>query len=172
VVRASDVEPLLDSRGGRPLALVDLAIPRDIEAAVGRLQTVRLYDLDDLRSVVDEGLAQRRAEIPTVERIVDDEAERFRLWLEGRRVAPLIAELRERVAHAAHAEVRAAFERSRHDDDLDQIAERVAERIATRVLHEPVLQLKARAARDGATSEIATIRELFALSGPEQAEAG
>lgn len=170
VVGVSDVEPLLASRRGRPLALVDLAVPRDVETAVGRLQTVRLYDLADLRAVVDEGLARRRAEIPAVEVIVRDEAERFRQWLQGRRVAPLITELRGRVVGVAHAEVCAAFDGSRHDDDLDAIAARVADRIATRVLHEPVAQLKARAAGAGAAAHINAMRELFALGSAEEPE--
>jgi glutamyl-tRNA reductase len=70
----------------------------------------------------------------------------------------------------AHAEVRAAFDRSRHEEDWDEIAERVAQRIATRVLHEPVVRLKASAARDGAASHMAAMRELFALGSAEEAE--
>ena len=168
VVRVGDVEGL--ARDGRPLALVDLAVPRDIEAAVGSLPAVRLYSIADLRSVVDDGLARRREEIPAVEAIVADEAERFRLWLAGRRVAPLITELRGRVVRVAHAEVRAAFDASRPDEDLDAVAERVAERIATRVLHEPVVRLKASAADGAAATHITAMRELFALGRPEEAE--
>ena len=165
VIRAEDLGP----RTGQPLALVDLAVPHDVEPAAGAIPGVRRYDLDDLRSLVDVGLARRRAAVPAVEAILEDEAERFRRWLEGRRVVPVITELRAQVLRVVHTETRAALKRLGHEHDLEGTADRLAQRIATKVLHEPVVRLKARAADDGAATHVATLRDLFALEGGEQA---
>ena len=165
VIRADDLCP----RPERPLALVDLAVPHDVDPAVANLPGVRRYDLEDLRSLVDAGRARRLAAVPAVEAIIEDEAERFRRWLEGRKVAPLISELRAQVLHVVHAETRAALDRLERGTDLEGIAERLAQRIATKVLHEPVVRLKAQAAQDGAATHVATLRDLFALEAGEEA---
>src|SRR3989449_11714441 len=76
-------------RGDRPLCILDLAVPRDVEPAVGQLENVFLYDIDDLQAVAAQAAAERRTEIPAAERIVSEEGERF--WEIGR------ASCRERV---------------------------------------------------------------------------
>src|SRR4051794_16950920 len=98
VIRVGDVETVLDARRGRPLAIVDLAMPKDVESAVDRLPGVRRFGFDDLRSIVDGNIARRRAAVPAVEAIVADEAERLRQWLDGPRVVPPITAPRQRVA--------------------------------------------------------------------------
>jgi glutamyl-tRNA reductase len=164
VIRFDDLGP----RTERPLALVDLAVPHDVDPAAGNLPGVSRFDLEDLRSLVDAGRARRLAAVPAVEAIVEDEAERFRRWLEGRKVAPLITELRAQVLRVVHAETRAALDRLERGTDVEGTADRLAQRIATKVLHEPVVRLKAHAARDGAATHVATLRDLFALEGGEE----
>ncbi|MGO9975086.1 MAG: glutamyl-tRNA reductase [Solirubrobacteraceae bacterium] len=165
VIRSEDLGPRTD----RPLALVDLAVPHDVELGTDGIPGVRRYDLDDLRSLVDAGLARRQAAVPEVEAIVEDEAERFWRWLESRRVVPVILELRAQILRVVHKETRAALERLGVECDVDGTADRLAERIATRVLHEPTLRLKAGAAQGGAATYVTTLRDLFALEGDEQA---
>jgi glutamyl-tRNA reductase len=151
------------ARDGRALTLVDLAVPHDVDVAVERIRGVLRFDLDDLRSVVDFGRARREAAVPAIEAIIEDEAERFREWLVGRRVVPLIVELRERVIDLVQAETRQALDRLGYQD-AERTADHLAQRIARKVLHEPVVRLKAHAARDGAAPHVAAIRDLFALS--------
>src|SRR5205807_3632907 len=89
-----DVAQTLAERRGRPLFLIDIAVPRDLDPAIHELDGCYLYDIDDLESVVAESLAGRRREAGRAEAIVLDEAERFRAWQASRDVAPAIASLR------------------------------------------------------------------------------
>src|SRR3989454_2794403 len=83
VVTWERVAPAIARRGGRPLCILDLAVPRDVEPAVGQLENVFLYDIDDLQAVAAQAAAQRREEIPAAERIVGEEVERFWSWYGG-----------------------------------------------------------------------------------------
>jgi glutamyl-tRNA reductase len=155
------------AREGRPLTLIDLAVPHDVDAAVEQISKVSRFDLDDLRSVVDLGRARRKAAIPAVEAIIEDELEHFRKWFEGRRVIPVIVELREHVLELVRGEMREALDRLGYRD-ATQAADRLANRIATKVLHKPVTRLKARAECDGAAAHVAAIRDLFDLTSSGQ----
>src|SRR5206468_5055644 len=97
IVDHTDLAPIVDSRGGRPLLIVDVAMPRDIDPSVAELPGVELLDLDDVRAFVEAGLAERRREVTKVRSIVDDERERFVDSATAREVAPTISALRERV---------------------------------------------------------------------------
>lgn len=158
-------------RGGRALALVDLAIPYDVDPTVAQLPDVSRIDLGSLRTFVDSGLARRQAAVPSVEALIEDELERFRKWLEGRRVVPLITELREHVTGLIRAETCETLTRLGYDG-ADHAADHVARRAARKVLHEPVVRLKARAAGDGAATYVAAIRDLFALTATGEETGG
>src|SRR3989442_15066990 len=80
--------PAIRRRGGRPLCLLDLAVPRDVEPAVAQLENVFLYDIDDLQAVAAQATAQRRGEIPAAERIVSEEVDRFWGWDHGLGLVP------------------------------------------------------------------------------------
>ncbi len=96
LLRRAQVEAALGERKGRPLFLIDLAVPRDLDPAIHELDSCYLYDIDDLEAVVAEGLAGRRREAARAEAIVAEEAERFREWQASREVVPAIASLRAR----------------------------------------------------------------------------
>src|SRR3989454_419342 len=83
VVTWERVAPAIRRRGGRPLCLLDLAVPRDVEPAVAQLENVFLYDIDDLQAVAAQAAAQRRGEIPAAERIVSEEGDRCSGWRPG-----------------------------------------------------------------------------------------
>ena len=83
-------------RRDRPLFLIDIAVPRDVEPEVGNLDQVFLYNIDDLRSIVQENLARRSAELERAEAIVRDEVERFGSWMQSREIIPTVVALRQR----------------------------------------------------------------------------
>src|SRR3989442_1743734 len=83
VVTWERVAPAIGRRRGRPLCILDLAVPRDVEPAVGQLENVFLYDIDDLQAVAAHAPSERHREIPAAERIVGDEVERFWAWYGG-----------------------------------------------------------------------------------------
>lgn len=171
VIHAEDVRPVLTKRAGRPLLFVDIAVPRDVEEAVGQLQGVRLFDIDQLQSVVDANLAQRQAAIPEVEAIISEEAERFDVWLKGRQVLPVLVELRRKAQEIANEEL------ERNQQHLEELApecqekvNRMVHRIVRKMLHEPTVRLKSSAAEGNGVAYAHALRELFALDSPPVAE--
>ena len=95
IVEADDLATVMRVRGGRPLVLIDIAVPRDVEHACGEIEGVRVYDMDDLQAVVTRNLGVREAERARAEAVVEEEIQRFARWLAQLDVMPTIAALRE-----------------------------------------------------------------------------
>jgi len=153
-----------DGRAGRPLLLIDIAVPRDIDPSVRDLPSITLYDMDDLQREVARNLSGREAEAARARAIVDEEVERLERWLAGLDVVPTIAALRERgeeVVRRALAENEHRFE-SLSDADRDRL-QAMARSIVGRLLHEPTLRLKSAADGEAAYGYVQTLRELFGL---------
>ena len=106
VVMHDDVRAALARRSGRPLLLIDIALPRDIEVTVEQLPGVQRFDIDHLRDTVDANLARRMAAVPAVEQIIEEETCVFLEWLDGRKVVPALVELRRKAELMAGAELR------------------------------------------------------------------
>jgi len=153
------VERTLHDRKGRPLFLIDLAVPRDLDPAIHELDGCYLYDIDDLEAVVAETLAGRRREGERAETIVAAEADRFSEWQASLDVVPAIASLR---AHAE--EIRAAeLERAKLSGAERRAAEFVTAAVLNKLLHLPTIRMKqAAAAADGVIYADA-VRHLFGL---------
>jgi glutamyl-tRNA reductase len=131
--------------GGRHrLLLIDIGVPRDVEPAAADVSSAVVYSLEDLKEVVDRSLEARRAEIPKVEAIIDEQVEDYLRWYRSRSVAPLIASLRGKAEEIRAGEIRKLFARL---PELDQrqrdmvIAASVT--IINKLLHEPVTRLRA-----------------------------
>ena len=154
-----DVERVLHARTGRPLFLIDLAVPRDLDPAIHELDSCYLYDIDDLEAVVTETLAGRRREAERAEGIVAGEADRFREWQASLDVVPAIASLRARAE-----EIRAAeLERAKLSGAERRAAESVTAAVLNKLLHLPTIRMKqAAAAADGVIYADA-VRHLFGL---------
>jgi glutamyl-tRNA reductase len=153
------VERTLHLRRGRPLFLIDLAVPRDLDPAIHELDGCYLYDIDDLEAVVAETLAGRRREAERAESIVAEEADRFREWQASLDVVPAIAKLR------AHAEEIRATElaRAKLSGAERRAAESVTSAVLNKLLHLPTIRMKeAAAAADGVLYADA-VRHLFGL---------
>src|SRR5439155_9177 len=159
VLTREQVERTLRDRRGRPLFLIDLAVPRDLEPAIHERDGCYLYDIADLQAVVAETLAGRRREGERAEAIVAAEADRFREWQASLDVVPAIASLR---AHAE--EIRAAeLERAKLSGAERRAAESVTAAVLNKLLHLPTIRMKqAAAAADGVIYADA-VRHLFGL---------
>jgi glutamyl-tRNA reductase len=155
----ADVERTLHVRKGRPLFLIDLAVPRDLDPAIHELEACYLYDIDDLEAVVTETLAGRRREAEHAERIVAAEAERFREWQASLDVVPAIASLRARAEAIREAEL----DRAKLSGAERRAAESVTAAVLNKLLHLPTIRMKqAAAAADGVIYADA-VRHLFGL---------
>ena len=159
VLTRGQVEGALRAREGRPLFLIDLAVPRDLEPAIHELDGCFLYDVDDLEAVVAETLAARRREAERAEAIVAEEADRFRAWHASLDVVPAITSLRARAEEIRTAEL----QRAKLTDAERRAAESVTAAVLNKLLHLPTIRMKqAAAAADGVLYADA-VRHLFGL---------
>ena len=164
VLDRAAVEAVLPARKGRPLFLIDLAVPRDLDPAIHELDGCYLYDIDDLEAVVAETLAGRRREAERAEAIVAEEAERFRAWRVSRGVVPAIAALRARAEEIRAAELTRASGRLRGLDPEERRAvEALTAQLVNKLLHDPTVRLKAAAADADGSLYADVVRHLFDL---------
>jgi glutamyl-tRNA reductase len=159
ILTREQVEAALPARRGRPLFLIDVAVPRDLDPAIHELDGCYLYDIDDLQAVVAETLAGRRREAERAEAIVAEEADEFVAWHASLDVVPAIASLRARAE-----EIRAAeLQRAKLNDAERRAAESVTAAVLNKLLHLPTIRMKqAAAAADGVIYADA-VRHLFGL---------
>jgi glutamyl-tRNA reductase len=170
VVTAELVRDAMSRRADRPLVLVDLAVPADVERSAGEVPGVRLFDVDDLRAGLDETMAARLREVPLVESLVEEEVEAFGRRYRELDVEPLVAELRRQAEEIRQREL----ERALRDlgDDLDpETAERIrhlSKVLVNRLLHEPTARLRERAGAGEGDEVAAAIRELFGITSQRE----
>ncbi|HET9324899.1 MAG TPA: glutamyl-tRNA reductase [Gaiellaceae bacterium] len=143
VLTREQVERALPARKGRPLLVLDLAVPRDVEPAVKTLAGCFLYDIDDLQSVVEETLTGRRGEATRAEAIVEAEGERFRAWLQSLDSVPAITSLRDRAEAIRRRELAKAGPRlaGLSEGELHAV-ESLTNQIVNKLLHQPIMRLK------------------------------
>jgi glutamyl-tRNA reductase len=169
VLSRVDVARAARERRGRPLFLIDLAVPRDLDPAIAELDGCYLYDIDDLEAVVAETLSARRREAERAERIVADEAERFREWLASLDVVPAIASLRARAEEIRRAELlRAEGRLGRLTEAERSVVESVTSQIVNKLLHLPTVRMKQAAAAADGVLYAEAVRHLFGLGEEER----
>jgi glutamyl-tRNA reductase len=168
VLGRDDVEAALGARKGRPLFLIDLAVPRDLDPAIHELDACYLYDIDDLESVVAAGLAGRRREAARAEAIVAEEAEGFREWQASREVVPAIASLRAWAEEVRSGELARARGRLGLSESQEEAVESITAQIVNKLLHPPTVRLKEAAAGADGGSYAQAVRHLFDLGDPDE----
>jgi glutamyl-tRNA reductase len=149
-----------------PLCIIDIAIPRDVEPAVGREPNVFLYNIDDLAQIVDDNLERRRSKLPAAEAIVAAGVEEFWGWYAGLAVVPTIRDLRERGEQVRQAEVERVLRRLAHlpPEDRDAV-EALSRALLNKLLHAPTVRLREAAGNGRGTAVLDTARYLFELDG-------
>jgi glutamyl-tRNA reductase len=160
IVEHADVEPVVEARAGHPLLIVDIAVPRDVDAAAGTLPGVTLLDMDDLRAYAEVGLAERRREVTAVRTIVDEEVLRFQERTTAREVAPLVSTLLQKADELAVAEV--AKQKGLTPEER-AAAEAATKAALAKVLHAPIVALKGAAGTPKGDRLAEALRELHDL---------
>jgi glutamyl-tRNA reductase len=174
IVGRDELAEVMEQRGGRPLMVIDIAVPRDIEPEVRELPGVTLYDMDDLQREVARNLGSREAEARRARAIVAEEIERFSQWRASLDVVPTISALRARGDQIVDDVLRENSQRwkSLSEEDRER-AEMMARAVVSRLLHEPTLRLKGASVDGEAYLYVQALRELFALeagdAGPPEA---
>ena len=175
VLGHEEVALAMAGRDGRPLLLIDIAVPRDIDSQVRDLPGVSLFDMDDLQREVARKQSGHEAELSRARTIVAEEVERFEEWVASLDVLPTITALRERAERLVEQVLRENEQRweSLGDADRERVAT-LARAVASRLLHEPTLRLKRAAAEGDSHPQTRALRELFGLEPVDtrQAQAG
>lgn len=164
ILAATDVETMAARRGDLPLVIVDVAVPRDVDPAAGRLEGVTLLNMDDIGEFIDGGLESRDREVAGVVEIVDAEVARYRSITSAREVAPLISALRAQAEEIRQAELeRLSAKQPELDAEAHAAVEALSRRIVNKMLHRPSTNLKEAAGRARGDRLAESLRDLYDL---------
>jgi glutamyl-tRNA reductase len=168
ILHPDAVAAAMHMRRNRPLFVIDIAVPRDVEPAVGQISNVFLYDIDDLNQVVEANLAQRRHQVPRVQAIVREEVADFLAWFHARDVVPTIVDLRQRVEQIRETELEWALQKLDGLSDHERgVVLSFSRRLVNKILHQPTVRLKERANSREAYQYAEAVRELFGIEDCE-----
>jgi glutamyl-tRNA reductase len=162
VITKSELAPVARNRN-RPLFLIDIAVPRDIDPAVNDLGGVFLYDIDDLNGVVEANLEERMAEARRAEGIIDEEIAAFFAWLDSMEVVPTVAAIRAKAEAIRQMELEKALKRLDLSEKDRQTVEALTCAIVNKMLHGPTARLKKAAAGKDGYVYVDIARELYGL---------
>ncbi len=164
VIDYEQVKSSLRKRRNRPLFFIDIAVPRDVEPRVNDLGNVYVYDIDDLKGVVEINMAQRKQEAVKAERIVREEVIKFEKWLQTLQVVPTIVSLRDKTETIRQAEIKRSL------SSLGQLTpsqrraiETLTLSLAEKIINDPILILKKKADRPTRDTYLDIARRLFKL---------
>jgi glutamyl-tRNA reductase len=162
VIAADAVRRAMTVRENRPLVIVDIAVPRDVDPEAGRLENVFLHDLDALRSFIDKSRDRRQREIPRAEAIVEEETSRLMAWFRELSAVPVLRQLRDHFERIRTHEVAKSLKRFPPGER--QKVEDLTRSLINKLLHLPTTRLKSiEAGREADMRRIAVMRDLFAL---------
>ncbi|WP_288841865.1 glutamyl-tRNA reductase [uncultured Deefgea sp.] len=162
IVGKGMVERALKSRRHRPIFMVDLAVPRDIESEVADLNDVYLFTVDDLAEVVRQGVESRSLAVESAEAIISERLSDFTTWLAGRALVPTIRDLRDHSERITRTEVAKAQKRLAAGADPSSVIEQMAQQMNNKFLHAPLAALNS-AAADEQESLVNLVRRLYRL---------
>lgn len=164
ILRRDDIKPLMRQRHNRPLFLIDIAVPRDLDPMLNNLDNVYLYDIDDLTNVVEVNKSERAKEAASAERIVAEEVLKFRQWLDNMEVGPTIAAIRKQSDALKNQELAKTLANLSHLSEKEQKAvQGLATSIVNKMLHNPMLFLKTDCKPDEKRQKLDMVRKMFNL---------
>ncbi len=164
IILSDHVKGAMRSRRNRPLFFIDIAVPRDIDPEINRLNNTYVYDIDDLKGVIDENIEDRNREAVKAERIVDEAVIRFRQWYQSLSVVPTIVALRDKLDKIAAIEVDKTLQSLNHlSENERQAILKMTNAIINKILHAPALLLKSDGAHRNKSVYLDITRKLFNL---------
>ncbi len=165
ILARADVAAIMKPRRNRPLFIIDIAVPRDVDPAAGALDEVFLYNIDDLQAIVQENLTRRAAEMSRAERIVEEEVERFAAWLRSRGAIPTVVALRQRFESIRRSELdRLQHKLSGIPPDARARVDEVTRLIVEKLLLTPTEQLKSLPDSETVAAYSDALTRLFSLT--------
>ncbi len=173
VLTKRQVKEAMGQRKSRPLFFIDIAVPRDLDPAINRINNAYLYDIDDLQSLVNDNLEERQREALKGERLVEEAVIKFRWWLNSLAVVPTIKDIKQKLECIAETETDKTLSKldSLSPEEADAI-KRMTQAIARKIMHDPILFLKNTGEHRDDTQYLSVARHLFnldtALEGREE----
>jgi glutamyl-tRNA reductase len=165
ILKHDIVSAAMRIRRNRPLFIIDIAVPRDVEPKVGKLTNVFLYDIDDLQKVLATNLEQRRREVPRVQSIIEEEVADFVAWRRARDVVPTIVDLRRHVDGLRETELAWAMGKLEGLSEQERkVVLAFSQRLVNKILHEPTIRLKEQSNKREAYRYTEAVRDLFGIS--------
>jgi glutamyl-tRNA reductase len=170
ILHSQDVKPIMRKRRNRPLFLIDIAVPRDLDPKLNDLANVYLYGIDDLNNVVDINKGERDKEAVQAERIVTEETLKFMLWLGSMEVTPTIVAIREKADAIRKAELAKTLPNLDNlSEEEKQAIEKMTSAMMNKILHHPIIFLKKEDSHKDKKVKLAFFRKVFNLD-PENPE--
>jgi glutamyl-tRNA reductase len=164
VIEDGDLVEVMAERSGRPLLVVDIAVPRDVSPSSASIDGVTLLDMDDLRAFADAGMAQRRREVVRAEAILNEEMERYREVTTAREVAPSIVALRGKIEAVRAAEMdRFRRKNGNLGQAATEAADALTKALVAKLLHEPTVALKESSGSARGDRLLGAVDDLFGL---------
>ncbi len=172
LLRRETLEGPMRHRGHRPMFVIDIGVPRNVDPALNELEAVYLYDLDDLEGVAASNAAQREREVDRAERIVEEEQQRFDGWLTALKAVPTIRHLRDRAESMRRSELERFFRRLDLDPAQREGVEVLTRALVNKLLHAPVQRLRSERDSEEGMAYLEAARFLFGLDEPDAEEDG
>ncbi len=164
VLTVDNVVPIVKKRNGRPMFLIDIAVPRDIDPALDDVDGLYVYDIDDLQQVVEANIKERLREAETAKEIIESYVERFVKWLKELEVAPLIAELKQKAEEIRREELKKRLPKLKLTPEQEQEIDNITRIIINKLLHQPITNVKRKAVEEEARYNVVQMfREIFGL---------
>ena len=163
ILHKKDVKPVMRKRRNRPLFLIDIAVPRDLDPKLNDLDNVYLYDVDDLRNVVEMNKSERESEAFTAERIVAEDTLKFLQWLDNMEVSPTIAAIRNKAETIRKAELEKTFHHLHPSAKEKKSIDKLTAAIINKLLHDPIMFLKENHSPEARKQKLDWARKLFSL---------
>lgn len=167
IIGPEHIKGIMRGRRNRPLFFIDIAVPRDIDPEINRLSNIYVYDIDDLKGVIEENMEDRSREAIKAERIIAEAVIRFRHWFESLSVVPTIVALQKKLDVIAAAELNKTLHALNHLSRHDREAiERMTQSLIHKILHDPILWLKCDGHDNDRAALLDITRKLFKLDEP------
>jgi glutamyl-tRNA reductase len=164
VLTRGQVKAIIRRRRNRPIFFIDIAVPRNIDPEINRLTNSYVYDIDDLKGIIDESIENRNKEAIKGERIVDEAVIGFMQWYDNLDVVPTIVALREKMDAIAQTEIKKTLHALKHlSDDDRQAITRMTSAMINKILHDPLLLLKSNGYHQNKSGYLDMTRKLFKL---------
>lgn len=170
VIEKEMVKRVIKNRRNRSLFFIDIAVPRDIDPDINRISNCYVYDIDDLKGVIDGNLENRMKEAVKADRIIDESVIRFMRWLEGLSVVPTIVDLKEKIEIMARMEMEKSFSGPlKHLSEKEVMSvSRMMDAFVNKVIHDPIQYLKLKSSHRDEAVSLSFVRQLFNLDNGDK----